>query len=183
MFEQPPSVSLTRLRQLVRRWDGLDCDVKVNRHRDARHPAVQPSRPDGAAARAFANILEPKSAGMPISHADCQIAAIARILGACVATRNDGDFEHCGIEVINPWPAPADPDEAPTEVATGVGFVMLGPGGQNMIAIDRGANAQFSTPTWTGPQARCGPGQPCHHPQSGAGPPRTCRPTICRACR
>ena len=31
------------------------------------------------------------------------------------------------------------------EIATGVGFVMLGPGGQNMIAIDRGANAQFST--------------------------------------
>ena len=31
------------------------------------------------------------------------------------------------------------------EIATGVGFVFLGPGGQNMIAIDRGANAQFST--------------------------------------
>ncbi|MDD9985147.1 MAG: ribokinase, partial [Spirochaetaceae bacterium] len=30
-------------------------------------------------------------------------------------------------------------------IATGVGFVLLGPGGQNMIAIDRGANAQFST--------------------------------------
>ena len=31
------------------------------------------------------------------------------------------------------------------EIATGVGFVLLGPGGQNMIAIDRGANARFST--------------------------------------
>ena len=30
------------------------------------------------------------------------------------------------------------------EIATGVGFVMLGPGGHNMIAIDSGANAQFS---------------------------------------
>ena len=30
-------------------------------------------------------------------------------------------------------------------IATGVGFVILGPGGQNMIAIDSGANAQFST--------------------------------------
>ena len=146
-------------------------DVKVNRRRDARHLSVQPSRPDRAAARAFANFgAAPKSAGMPMSHADCQITAIDRTLGACVATRNDGDFEHFGINVINPWPAPADPDEAPTEVATGVGFVMLGPGGQNMIAIDCGANAQFSTPTWTGPQARFGPGQPCHHPQSGAGP-------------
>ena len=31
------------------------------------------------------------------------------------------------------------------DIATGVGFVILGPGGQNMIAIDSGANAQFST--------------------------------------
>ena len=30
-------------------------------------------------------------------------------------------------------------------IATGVGFVILGPGGQNMIAIDSGANGQFST--------------------------------------
>ena len=29
-------------------------------------------------------------------------------------------------------------------IATGVGFVVLGPGGQNMIAIDSGANGQFS---------------------------------------
>lgn len=29
-------------------------------------------------------------------------------------------------------------------IATGVGFVILGPGGHNMIAIDSGANAQFS---------------------------------------
>ena len=42
---------------------------------------------------------------MPISHADCQIAAIARSREARVATRNEGDFEHFGIEVINPWPA------------------------------------------------------------------------------
>ena len=30
-------------------------------------------------------------------------------------------------------------------IATGVGFVILGPGGQNMIAIDSGANGRFST--------------------------------------
>ena len=46
-----------------------------------------------------------KAAGMPINHADCQIAAIARSRGARVATRNDGDFAHCGGELINPWPA------------------------------------------------------------------------------
>ena len=30
-------------------------------------------------------------------------------------------------------------------IATGVGFILLGPGGHNMIAIDSGANARFST--------------------------------------
>jgi len=30
-------------------------------------------------------------------------------------------------------------------IATGVGFVILGPGGQNMITIDSGANGRFST--------------------------------------
>jgi len=44
-------------------------------------------------------------AGLPISHADCQMAAIARCRGAAIATRNVGHFEHCGIKVINPWPA------------------------------------------------------------------------------
>ena len=61
---------------------------------------------DRAAVRSFATIgAARKAAGMPISHADCQIAAIARRRGARVATRNDGDFEHCGVEVISPWPA------------------------------------------------------------------------------
>ena len=70
---------------------------------------------DRAAGRSFAAIgAARRAAGLPIGHADCQIAAIARSRGASVATRNDGDFEHCGIEVINPWPAPGDPDEAST---------------------------------------------------------------------
>ena len=44
-----------------------------------------------------------RASGRPISRADCQIAAIARSLGASVATRNASDFEGCGINVINPW--------------------------------------------------------------------------------
>jgi hypothetical protein len=38
-----------------------------------------------------------------MAQADAQIAAIARSHGAALATRNTADFEHCGIEVLNPW--------------------------------------------------------------------------------
>ena len=59
---------------------------------------------DSAAARAYAAIAAARrSAGRPILEADCQIAAIARAREAAVATRNIGDFAHCGIAVIDPW--------------------------------------------------------------------------------
>ena len=59
---------------------------------------------DRAAARAYADIAaKRRSAGRPISHFDCQIAAIARSHEAAVATRNTADYEGCGIEVIDPW--------------------------------------------------------------------------------
>lgn len=61
---------------------------------------------DSEAAEAYAAIAATRrSAGRPISQADCQIAAIARARGATVATRNTTDFEGCGIELINPWTA------------------------------------------------------------------------------
>jgi len=41
--------------------------------------------------------------GRPISHPDAQIAALAQVRGAKLATRNVGDFEGCGIEVVDPW--------------------------------------------------------------------------------
>ena len=57
-----------------------------------------------AAARAYAEIAAARrDDGHPISQLDCQIAAIARSLGASVATRDSGGFHGCGIEVINPW--------------------------------------------------------------------------------
>ena len=43
-----------------------------------------------------------RSQGRPISSLDAQIAAIAQVAGAAVATRNTPDFLGCGIEVINP---------------------------------------------------------------------------------
>ncbi len=59
---------------------------------------------DRAAARAYAAIAaERRAAGRPVSQFDCQIVAIARTHGAAVATRNKGDFDGCGIVVIDPW--------------------------------------------------------------------------------
>ncbi len=59
---------------------------------------------DSAAAKAYAAIAATRrAAGRAISTADCQIAAIAAAYGAAVATRNIGDFDGCGIAVIDPW--------------------------------------------------------------------------------
>jgi len=64
---------------------------------------------DGSAAVAFAAIFaERRASGRPISFPDCQIAATARARGAAVATRNIGDFEGCGIDVVNPWDEATD---------------------------------------------------------------------------
>ena len=57
-------------------------------------------------ARAYARIAaERQRAGHPVSQFDAQIAAIAHSVGAAIATRNVGDYEGCGIKVINPWEA------------------------------------------------------------------------------
>ena len=61
---------------------------------------------DRQAARAYAEVASSRrAAGRRIDPADCQIAAIARSIGASVATRNVRDFEGCGIDIINPWNA------------------------------------------------------------------------------
>ena len=55
-------------------------------------------------ARAFSKIAAHRRAlGRPISHADAQVAAIAQVRGARLATRNVADFEDCGLDVVDPW--------------------------------------------------------------------------------
>jgi len=59
---------------------------------------------DGDAAVAFSRIAASRrSLGRPMSQADAQIAAIVRSRGAVLATRNTGDFDDCGIVLVNPW--------------------------------------------------------------------------------
>jgi len=41
--------------------------------------------------------------GQPMSLLDGQIAGIASANQFAIATRNIKDFEHCGIELINPF--------------------------------------------------------------------------------
>jgi hypothetical protein len=56
------------------------------------------------AARAFSSIaVRRRALGRPISHADAQIAAIAQVRGAKLATRNVDDFLDCGLDVFDPW--------------------------------------------------------------------------------
>lgn len=59
---------------------------------------------DGPAAERFADIVAARRArGRPMSQLDGMVAAIAATAGARIATRDTRDFEHCGIDIINPW--------------------------------------------------------------------------------
>ena len=59
---------------------------------------------DSDAAQAYADIAAAcRGVGRPISHPDCQIAAIAHSRAMAVATRNVRDYSDTGVEVIDPW--------------------------------------------------------------------------------
>ncbi len=59
---------------------------------------------DSDAARVFAVLAaERRAVGKPISQLDAQIAAIAHVQKATLATRNVGDFAGCGLDVVDPW--------------------------------------------------------------------------------
>jgi predicted nucleic acid-binding protein len=59
---------------------------------------------DAAAAREYGLVVSHRERlGMPVEGFDAQIAAICRVRGAALATRNVSDFRETGIEIINPW--------------------------------------------------------------------------------
>jgi predicted nucleic acid-binding protein len=63
---------------------------------------------DTGAVPAYVQVVsQGRSLDRPISQFDAQIAAIARRAGARLATRNTAHFEHCGIELIDPWTSAA----------------------------------------------------------------------------
>src|SRR5690242_13079999 len=56
------------------------------------------------AARAFSQIASARRRqGKPITEFDAQIAAITRVHGATLATKNPYVFEGCGVRLVNPW--------------------------------------------------------------------------------
>ena len=59
---------------------------------------------DTAAANLFAGLMgRRRELGRPMSFPDGQIAAIARSRRFALATRNVSDFEHCGLNILNPF--------------------------------------------------------------------------------
>ena len=59
---------------------------------------------DLPAATAFSTVRAIRQRiGRPIRSIDAMIAATALSNGAVLATRNTSDFEHCGLQIVNPW--------------------------------------------------------------------------------
>ncbi|MEV8339084.1 PIN domain-containing protein [Leucobacter sp. NPDC077196] len=59
---------------------------------------------DETCAEAYADLLcERERAGLPISMADAQIAAICLAHDAVCATRNTEDLASTGVPLVDPW--------------------------------------------------------------------------------
>lgn len=102
------SITLAELLAGVRRLpDGRGKDELAQRIEEAVAP-YRGSRSvlafDEDAAERYAEVLASReAAGVPISTADAQIAAICLAHGATCATRNVKDFQHAGVELVDPW--------------------------------------------------------------------------------
>ena len=83
-----------------RRRDGIIAAIErvVESHRGIVLPY------DDRAAREYARMqAKRRAAGRPLSVEDGMIAAICVVAGARLATRNTGDFEGIGLELVDPW--------------------------------------------------------------------------------
>jgi predicted nucleic acid-binding protein len=59
---------------------------------------------DAQAAAEYAALVSARSRqGKPINMADAQIAALCRVHGATLATRNTRDFGGLGLSLVDPW--------------------------------------------------------------------------------
>lgn len=59
---------------------------------------------DATAAVEYAGLVSSRErTGAPIDGFDAQIAAICRVHGATLATRNAKDFQDTGIDIVDPW--------------------------------------------------------------------------------
>ena len=59
---------------------------------------------DEAAASVYADMrIARERAGRPLAVEDGMIAAIARVVGAHVVTRDTAGFAGCGVPTVNPW--------------------------------------------------------------------------------
>jgi predicted nucleic acid-binding protein len=59
---------------------------------------------DEQSALTYASLLESRrTSGRPLSVEDGMIAAICRVGGHALATRNTKDFEDLGVILVNPW--------------------------------------------------------------------------------
>lgn len=75
-------------------------EVAIRPYRDTRSLLAF----DEAAAAEYAEVLAVREdAGLPISMADAQIAAICRVHRGLCATRNTNDFAQTGVEFVDPW--------------------------------------------------------------------------------
>lgn len=104
------AVTLSELLAGVRRLpDGRRKTVLAERVAVALEPYQETSAVlpfDAHAAEQYAEVLVAREqAGLPISTADAQIAAICRSRAAACATRNVKDFVSTGIRLIDPWQA------------------------------------------------------------------------------
>ena len=97
-----PAVTLGELQagvELTRRHDPAKAGA-IEAWVDQLEAAYEVLPMDAAAFREWGRLMHGKSGDLI---EDAMIAAIARIHGLAVATRNEADFKHFNVEVMNPF--------------------------------------------------------------------------------